>query len=323
MTNTTSLVASSSSIAESQENDGDWAWSSFAAAAMEEVSTSADSTPSIDEVLVTTTSDSPEERTQVLMWYGWGLLSAYCFFFILAVFGELIYSLWTQYQTRRSTAVRTRTRRRSPFNLYLVFMMIPDLIMSGFCAFTCIGNAITRGALMSHGMCYFQSWYVVFGFSGSSWMNALIAAEVYRMLQHPFTFSGAAIYQPPTLSRISRDSLAVNLCSLCQFVGTLGCFLVASQDHTQPVRNILLSFDASQRRGSGTLESPFVLLWVLYLDVIGRTLYLCGGPMLQDRQEQSLAAARTTAGLGHFLFPPRCHLSSHVSTLFEAGTDHM
>lgn len=214
MTSTTAFAPGSPSLEDS--NDGR-AWYSVAQQA--EVMPINSLSPTVEEVEILVAPPSAD-RTRLLMWYGWGLLSVYCFLFILGVFGELIYSMCVQY--RRDPTAPQQTRRRSPFNLYLIFLMIPDLTMSGFCALTCIGNIIAR-KFMSEGMCHFQSWYAVFGFAGSAWMNALIAAEVYRMLKHPLTNSGA--YQPPTLSKITRDSLTVLI--FAAFVASWGLWDVS------------------------------------------------------------------------------------------------
>ena len=192
------------------------------------------------------------EEQRVTMWIGWGAMSAVFLVIILVVFCILVYDLLRQYRPHRNgrsssirccvssytssteEAIRHR-RRKSPFNLYLVFLMIPDVVFTGFCGMICFMNA-DNGSYYSQNICYFQAWVVIFGFTGSSWMNALIASEVYRMLAFPLevqqqqqqqqsrslqlsleTAEEEAVvspaaplrYAPPTLGKIAFDSLCV------------------------------------------------------------------------------------------------------------------
>lgn len=191
------------------------------------------------------------EEQRVTMWVGWGVMSAVFSVFILGVFLILVRDLLQQYQplhncsirccgsnyTDEPTTGRQTRRRKTPFNLYLVFLMIPDLVFTGFCGMVCFMNA-AKGSYYSHSMCYFQAWFVIFGFTGSSWMNALIASEVYRMLAFPLEVQRKQLeqrsrsrslqpsletsdeevsispatplrYEPPTLGKITFDSLCL------------------------------------------------------------------------------------------------------------------
>lgn len=51
-----------------------------------------------------------------------------------------------------------RKARRNPFNLYLVFLMVPDILFSGFCAISCALNW-SQGHMWSTAACQFQSFY--------------------------------------------------------------------------------------------------------------------------------------------------------------------
>ena len=52
--------------------------------------------------------------------------------------------------------VRKRSVRKNPFNLHLVFLMIPDVLVSFACGLTCLSNAIA-GYYTSEALCKFQS----------------------------------------------------------------------------------------------------------------------------------------------------------------------
>lgn len=71
--------------------------------------------------------------------------------------------------------------RRKAFNLYILFLTIPDWIYSGMCIFTCWLSA-AAGHFSSTEMCRFQSFYLVFGLSANAWINGIVAWEVYRLL---------------------------------------------------------------------------------------------------------------------------------------------
>ena len=62
--------------------------------------------------------------------------------------------------------LRKPSVRRKPFNLYLVFLIIPDLVFSFFCGVNCAVNA-ARGDYASEGWCRFQVFYCVWGIGTS------------------------------------------------------------------------------------------------------------------------------------------------------------
>ena len=107
--------------------------------------------------------------------------------------------------------------RRNPFNLYLLFIVIPDFIASASCFLTCIMSA-PEGTYYSEAMCGWQSWYLVFGFTANCWMNAVIARELYRMLTSSQAYQH---YQPPTRRQVIRQAMAVHIYAMSwAFLGT-------------------------------------------------------------------------------------------------------
>lgn len=79
--------------------------------------------------------------------------------------------------------LRSRNVRSSSFNLYLLFMAIPDFIGSFFCLFTCALSA-PLAKYYSEAMCGFQSFYLVFAFCGNAWVNVVIVHEVSKLLSY-------------------------------------------------------------------------------------------------------------------------------------------
>mmetsp|Transcript_9213 Transcript_9213/g.19129 ORF Transcript_9213/g.19129 Transcript_9213/m.19129 type:complete len:111 (+) Transcript_9213:178-510(+) len=63
----------------------------------------------------------------VVAWAVWSSIAYFVFGFVLLVFIAIL---------------RIKSARKNPFNLYLVYLMIPDMVFSGGCATTCLLNAI-------------------------------------------------------------------------------------------------------------------------------------------------------------------------------------
>lgn len=114
--------------------------------------------------------------------------------------------------------VRRRSVRKNPFNLYLIFLMIPDMLVAWTCGLTCLSNAIA-GHYISESMCKAQSWYMIGWIAASSWLNANIARQLYMMLRSASRFQK---YQPPTRRRVVIESLGIYLYAMC--LASLGMF---------------------------------------------------------------------------------------------------
>lgn len=79
--------------------------------------------------------------------------------------------------------LRSKSARRNSFNLYIAALCLPDFIFSFFCTFTCLLSALSGHYYGGARGCAWQSFYVVFGFAGSMWMQAVIAIEIRRVLR--------------------------------------------------------------------------------------------------------------------------------------------
>ena len=146
---------------------------------------------------------APSDEDRILMWWMWGIVASVAVMPVLTVFVGILSSA---------------RARKSAFNQYLLFLVTPDITYTSICIVNCFLN-IAEGEFYSEFMCYFQSWYVMFGISGSAYMNALLAREIYHMLSYGQNFRH---YETPTTAKIARDSIAVLLFSA--FVSSWGIY---------------------------------------------------------------------------------------------------
>ena len=101
----------------------------------------------------------------------------------------------------------SRKARSTAFNLYIAGLMVPDLIFGLSCGMTCALNHANHGYL-SDAVCEWQSTYLVFGFAGSPWMNAVVAREMYTLLRKTARLED---YTPPTPKTVLFQIAAVYL----------------------------------------------------------------------------------------------------------------
>jgi len=134
-------------------------------------------------------------------WWAWGGVALLAGLFTLTVFLGIVLS---------------KQARRQSFNLYLVYLMIPDIAFSLLCGTSCLLNAV-KGQYWSHWMCNFQQFYCVFGIGANCWLNAVIARELHKLLRYSHQ---RRRYVHPTRQTVTRQALAVYL--YCAFLGTWG-----------------------------------------------------------------------------------------------------
>ena len=135
---------------------------------------------------------APSDSDLVIMWSLWSPISAIIGIFVLLVLLSI---------------VSKRKIRSNPFNLYLVYLMIPDIIFSLGCAVTCTFNAL-HGAYSSVAMCQAQSFYLVLGVAGNSWLNLMIAREIHSLLKSSFQ---RIKYTIPTPRQVTFTAVLVYL----------------------------------------------------------------------------------------------------------------
>jgi len=136
------------------------------------------------------------------MWVGWAITS----FLAAASTGTVLVGV-----------LSSRKARSTAFNLYIAGLMVPDFVFSLSCGLTCALNHAHDG-FVSDAMCEWQSVYIVFGFAGSAWMNALPAREVYVLLCKSAHLEK---YTPPSTKTVLLQIAAVFSFSLFLATWTL------------------------------------------------------------------------------------------------------
>ena len=134
---------------------------------------------------------SPSPATLQTMWLAWAFVSELsavaCALVILALLCD-------------------RRARQSPFNLYVIFVSLPDFLFSFLCGITCAYNYSRGGFFSDEAMCEFQAWYCIFGFTASPWLNACIAYELHGFLK---STTRLVAFRPPTRRRVIVQAMCV------------------------------------------------------------------------------------------------------------------
>jgi hypothetical protein len=144
---------------------------------------------------------APSDEELKLYWLAWAGITSFVGISCLLIFLGVLSS---------------RKARRNPFNVYLLYLMVPDIMFSLLCAITCTLNAV-KGEYWSSWMCNFQQWYCVFGIGANAWLNAVITHQLHTMLR--FSHQRRR-YKSPTRIHVTKQALAVYF--YCAFLGTWG-----------------------------------------------------------------------------------------------------
>jgi len=115
---------------------------------------------------------------------------------------QIMWAIWSTLSFIAATSTGTvlvgvlasPSARSTAFSLYVATLMLPDFFLSFNCGITCALNHVNNG-YMSATHCEWQSIYIVFGSVSSTWMNAVVAREVYRLLSKTAKLE---TYVPPT-----------------------------------------------------------------------------------------------------------------------------
>jgi hypothetical protein len=91
------------------------------------------------------------DKESRIMWIAWFVITMLVAIFVLIVFLSVLVN---------------RKVRKSSFNQYLLFLMVPDFFFSALCGITCALN-VAAGHYRSEAMCSFQSFYLLFGIGKS------------------------------------------------------------------------------------------------------------------------------------------------------------
>lgn len=137
---------------------------------------------------------APSYDQQELMWLVWAILACLCAIIGATVFFGIL-----------SSPIRKKT-----FNLYLLFLIFPDLFYNCVCFFTCVQN-YQLGYYSSLNMCRFQGFYSCFVIASNSWLNAVICKQVHTMLVY---VKRKKTYRPPPTMVVMWHCALVYLWSL-------------------------------------------------------------------------------------------------------------
>ncbi|CAB9505164.1 expressed unknown protein [Seminavis robusta] len=146
----------------------------------------------------------PSDETMNQMWLIWSVL-----LLAIGIYSAIIFL----------PVAFTKKVRTKPFNLYLIFLMIPDTTGTLLCGANCLANYLAGEFAGGAATCYFQSFYLISWISINAWLNALITRKLLAMLQSSNHFIR---YQPPTLLQVTKECLLVYL--WCFFVASWGIY---------------------------------------------------------------------------------------------------
>mmetsp|Transcript_2779 Transcript_2779/g.7105 ORF Transcript_2779/g.7105 Transcript_2779/m.7105 type:complete len:493 (+) Transcript_2779:73-1551(+) len=101
--------------------------------------------------------------------------------------------------------LRSKKLRKQPFDLYVVFMAIPDFISGFSCMLTCLVSV--RGSeYVGEAMCGYQSFYLNFSVSANTWMAAVITYQIHKLLRYSRV---RRRYIPPTTKEVGCHAACV------------------------------------------------------------------------------------------------------------------
>lgn len=131
---------------------------------------------------------APTNEDMVTMWTAW-----YIIFYLLAICTTSVFI----------ALVCTRKIRQSSFNLFLIYLMVPDCLVLWLCATSCLVNSLA-GRFTSIQHCKFQCFYLVATLSANAWLNLAITRHLLIMLQSAAQYKK---YKPPSRKRVTMEAL--------------------------------------------------------------------------------------------------------------------
>lgn len=184
---------------------------------------------------------APSDETLRIMW----ILFASFFFFFTAIMLVVFMAIITNKKVRANS-----------FNLYLIFLMVPDIIFTTLCASNCAWLAANDG-FKYEWVCNFQSFYLMFGIAANAWLNGIIAYEVHTMLVDS---NAGKRYFPPARSRVVRNAMLAYLWAI--FVGLWGVVSVSWLPHESNARHGITCTPLEYSMGST------IFFWVVFIPAL-------------------------------------------------------
>ena len=143
---------------------------------------------------------APSDEQLTRYWYSWAGISLFGGLFVAAILVGFL----------SSKNVRSRS-----FNVYLIYLMIPDSAYSTLCGIVCLLHALNGSQIAS--LCNFQMMFIVWGVGSNMWLNAAVTHQLYTMLKSSNDINK---YKVPTTKYVTVQSLVVYVSML--FLGTWG-----------------------------------------------------------------------------------------------------
>lgn len=182
-------------------------------------------------------SAAPSDEELQTMWTIWSAVFAVYSVIILVVFFGIVCS---------------KRVRAQPFNHYLIYLMLPDILYTVVCTFQC-GLLAILGGPNTPFSCSLQSFYLIFGNGANSWMNAIIAYQLHRLL---WTSQRGARYLPPTNRQIAFHAFCAY--AFAAFIAVLGILPI----YDIPVQTTLFYGLGCVASSYDTMSSIF--FWLFY-----------------------------------------------------------
>ena len=111
--------------------------------------------------------------------------------------------------------VLSRNVRKRAFNLYLIYLMIPDAVYSILCGIVCLCHAVNKSQVAS--LCNFQQMFVVWGVGSNMWLNAAVSYQLHSMLRGS---NNLRKFSVPDCAFVTKQALSIYAFTL--FLGTWG-----------------------------------------------------------------------------------------------------
>ena len=152
--------------------------------------------------------------------------------------------------------LRSTKARGNVFNLLIVFLCVPDFVFSLLCGVTCALSYMADEYYAGSLGCKWQAFYVIFGFTGSMWMQVVIAAELRHALR--CSRGEQRAYVHPTLRQVLGRAGAVYALSLFFASWIFLDAIPVRAAATSGMACVPLAHDPGSE----------VFLWVVYLGVV-------------------------------------------------------
>lgn len=184
---------------------------------------------------------APSDSQMHNMWTAWSVL-----FFLFVIFNLVVFF---------AVLLKKKTRR-NPFNKYLLYIMFPDVVFTGTCAIQCAYLA-AAGGFTDPALCKFQSFYLIWSAASDSWLNAVVAFEIHRLLK---ASNRRLRYFPPTNKAVGCKSVIVYL--FAAFLASWGVVSVPWLPHRTNAANGLVCLPVEFNRAST------IFFWVVFFPLL-------------------------------------------------------